>query len=591
MDILILSPTPTSPRDYGNRVRIHKVALELKERGHNVDFLLYPAEADWRGSFPQSAWREMSETWRNLWIVPPTRPLHSSSIGLDHEIDEWWDPAIGSFLEWIFSRKNYDILWVNYSWLSKGLEYAPGHCLKVLDTHDIVSGRRQMLASVGIGPEFFHTLEVEEAKALNRADLALAIKPEEVSHFGRISKTEVVVLGHAENFRGPLPELPKRPLLIFGIFGAKNRLNVANILDFLSKAEAVFLNFLCPLEVHIFGSVCDLLPNLDHYSFVRLRGWVVHQSEFYESVDVVIIPMSASSGLKIKAAEALSYGKPIISHQHAFEGLPVRHPYHSLPSMEALAHAAIQICFDDDLRKSLTLKTEMANSASLAQFAIGMDEILSRRLKVIPKAIHVILANEELNENDIAALSTLPTYLSNKTNVGVVIIGASRIQRCVFLAQLGGMYIKFADSIIDFQSSKFEAWLELANLISSNSAEILEILDRPRIVAILDMRLSSGFEPISLSAKQVDHMIVVTESPMVGLAGLNISPECPRVKTVTIPRVFWKNAVGSSWVSLPSVDFCGLSALPRMQASFDEAYSDAGWVKLWRLLPSFDIEV
>lgn len=591
MDILILSPTPTSPRDYGNRVRIHNVALDLKERGHSVDFLFYPAEDDWRSSFPQSAWREMSETWRNLWIVPPTRSLHSFSIGLDHEIDEWWDPAIGSFLEWIFSTKKYDIFWVNYSWLSKGLDYAPSHCLKVLDTHDIVSGRRQMLASVGIAPEFFHTAEDEEAKALNRADLALAIKPEEAPHFGRISKTEVVVLGHAENFRGPLPELPKRPLLLFGIFAARNNLNVSNILDFLSKAEAVFLNFLCPLEVHIFGSVCDLLPSLDHYSFVRLRGRVVHQSEFYESVDVVIIPMSASSGLKIKAAEALSYGKPLISHQHAFEGLPARHPYHSLPSMEALAHAAIQICFDDDLRKALALKTEMANSASLARFAFGMDEILSRRLKVLPKAIHVILANEELKENDIAALSTLPIYLSNKIDVGVVIIGANRTQRAIFMAQLGSMYIKFVEHLIDFQSLKFAAWLEMANLISSNSTEIIEFLNRPRIVAILDMRLFSGFAPISLSANQVDHMIVVTESPMVGLPGLKISPECPRVTTVTIPRVFWKNAVGSRWVSLPSVDFSGLSALPRMQASFDEACSDAGWVKLWRLLPYFDVEV
>ena len=301
--------------------------------------------------------------------------------------------------------------------------------------------------------------------------------------------------------------------------------------------------------------------------------------------------MSASSGLKIKAAEALSYGKPLISHQHAFEGLPACHPYHSLPSMEALAHAAIQICFDDDLRKSLTLKTEMANSASLARFAFGMDEILTRRLKVLPKAIHVILANEELKENDIATLSTLPIYLSNKIDVGVVIIGANRTQRAIFMAQLGSMYIEFVEHLIDFQSLKFAAWLEIANLISSNSTEIIEFLNRPRIVAILDMRLSSGFAPISLSANQVDHMIVVTESPMVGLPGLKISPECPRVTTVTIPRVFWKNAVGSRWVSLPSVDFSGLSALPRMQASFDEACSDAGWVKLWRLLPSFDIEV
>jgi len=53
---------------------------------------------------------------------------------------------------------------------------------------------------------------------------------------------------------------------------------------------------------------------------VKLGGMVPTTDDFYRAVDCVVNPQYFSTGLKIKIAEALAYGAPLISHRHSFEG-------------------------------------------------------------------------------------------------------------------------------------------------------------------------------------------------------------------------------------------------------------------------------
>jgi hypothetical protein len=157
-DILILSPTPTWPLDYGNRKRIFSVCKNLKDRGARIHFLHYPSEGEWRHNYPKSAADIMTKQWHFSYLSPPTRYLHESAKGSDHEIDEWWDTGIEKFIGWLFSTNVFDALIVNYTWLSKALELVPPTTLKVLDTHDRFSNRGDLLEAHGIGREFFHKL-------------------------------------------------------------------------------------------------------------------------------------------------------------------------------------------------------------------------------------------------------------------------------------------------------------------------------------------------------------------------------------------------------------------------------------------------
>ena len=584
MEILILSPTPTSPQNFGNRVRINSVAAGLKSRGHNIDLLLYPAEEDWRAGFPDSGWNQMSEDWRHVWIVPPTRPLHSSAIGEDHGIDEWWDPSISSFLQWIFALKRYDLFLVNYSWLSKALEFAPKSCLKVLDTHDAVSGRREVLNSLGIKPEFFHTSQEEEAKALVRADLVLAIKPEEELHFRRMGAKHVITLGHAEPAKRLVARKDQKPLMVFGIFGARNNINVANILSFLTAADAIFKKFLCPLELHIYGSVCDVLPDLKTYSYVTLKGQVQDQSQFYEAVDVVVVPMATSTGLKIKAAEALSYGRPLVSHAHAFEGLPARHPYHSLANMEDIASAVIKLCFDPGLLYALTIATGRSNSVALAEYNHGLDKILEFRNHVLPNIVQFISLNDDSSSADIEIYLSLAQYLSYLGNVAVIVHNASEILEKHIRSVYKKFLIFFVDDIKSLDSGFFGDWLSRASIVASNSIDSTKRWDRGGITFIYDMRgtVADATGPIRLTKLQ--RMLVISATSEVGCSAGQIVRGDVEIQRVSLPTNFWKSVASSEWRSLLASDITGAVTEEAVQASRDEVFNDSGWAKLRRLL-------
>ena len=55
---------------------------------------------------------------------------------------------------------------------------------------------------------------------------------------------------------------------------------------------------------------------------VRLLGRVDHVEDFYDVIDVVINPVQFGTGLKIKNAESLRYGKLLITTLNGFNGMP-----------------------------------------------------------------------------------------------------------------------------------------------------------------------------------------------------------------------------------------------------------------------------
>ena len=181
---LVLSPTPTWPLNYGNRKRVYSICKRLQDSGFSIHFVHYASEGDWRESVPDVAADQMAEQWHRVDHVFPSVPLHTDPESDVHLIDESGGiPRWKTTLKGLFSRAEYDLVWVNYTWLSRGLVLAPNQAFKVLDTHDKFSGRDKVLSGNNINPEFFYTSESEELIALKRADLAIAIKREEETAF------------------------------------------------------------------------------------------------------------------------------------------------------------------------------------------------------------------------------------------------------------------------------------------------------------------------------------------------------------------------------------------------------------------------
>ena len=369
--ILVFSPTPTAPIDYGNRKRIHAVCTWLKRAGSTIDFAYYPFESDWRIDPSESVLTQMRKDWHSVDVIPVTRErIQSSAAGFHHKIDEWWDHSIGDYIRWKMRQTHYHAVIANYTFYSKLFEYVPKRVVKILDTHDLFSGRRELFESLGAEPEFFYTNDEEEKVGIDRADIIWVIKDQEAAHYQKISNNKkIITLIHHEGNSRSLPITPRknRAFLKVGFLGARNTINIKNLTRFLEAAIPVFRQHMAPLKLYIAGSICQDI-NLPSSPWYETVGMVDNAVDFYASIDIAIVPIEKSTGLKIKVGEALECGVGVICHKHAFEGYLNTHKWHTIESFESMAIACIQAANQPELADQLQSASLKASSLTKQKF-------------------------------------------------------------------------------------------------------------------------------------------------------------------------------------------------------------------------------
>jgi len=401
-DILVVSPTPTHPQDHGNRKRIHEICAALKRQGARIHFVHYPAEHDWRHQWPLKHEAEMRAAWDSYQLVAPSRDLHCDAIGDDHAIDEWADPGLAHYLAWACRLRAYDMVIVNYTWLSFCLDAIPATVFKVCDTHDVFGDRRKLLEANGIAPEFFHTTRAEEAQGLSRADLVWAIKKAEQVYFERDLKLpNCLTMLHAEPERGWHTGPPSKDgWLRAGVIGARNNVNRRNLEDFLNAALPVIERYMAPVKIVIAGGCSADFKDWAHPN-IEVLGRVPEVADFYRAVDVVIAPMQFSTGLKIKVSEALASGAPLVVHAHAMEGYPTHEPLHQLRDFDEMALELVKLAFEPAPLKKLAARSR----AVCADIQASVDAALAAtRAQLVAKTGEMICVVAPMEALDPASL-------------------------------------------------------------------------------------------------------------------------------------------------------------------------------------------
>lgn len=101
---------------------------------------------------------------------------------------------------------------------------------------------------------------------------------------------------------------------------------------------------------------------------ICVLGEVDNAAETYDTPCAVVIPLHAGSGMRIKLAEALSAGRPVVTTSKGMEGLALLHEEQVLvaDTAEDMAAALIRVMSDADL--SLRLG---ANGRSWARKHMG----------------------------------------------------------------------------------------------------------------------------------------------------------------------------------------------------------------------------
>lgn len=389
--ICIFSPFPMFPDTAGNRIRLKVLCQDLKASGFEIHFVYHPRED---GGKYQAEDLDQHKTIADQIFVLPYLGTYDELRPKGQVESDIWDPSIEPFAKSLFQNIHYDAVIVNYAPFARFLTFAPYGCQKIIDTHDRLSGRLQLLEKNGQKPSFYYMDDSEEGRLLAHADLILAIKEQDAAHFHNVSRgVPVLTVGMNPVSTWDGKEVKKREFdpnrISAGFIGSTNSVNLKAVRS-LFKA-LVELKDTCPsleeiFTLNIYGSICNELIQTELPECVILKGFIDDPINFYDDVDLVLIPTVESTGLKIKAVEALKSQRSILATADGFSGIDSPYSHHNFESVFALTEHLLQI-LNQDPKSRLSSFRNLKNTTDLVfeSYCKTYDNSLSTLIKSINK--------------------------------------------------------------------------------------------------------------------------------------------------------------------------------------------------------------
>lgn len=376
--VLIVSPCSTHPPTEGNRQRVLSLAQALTADGHEVHLAFLPNnkfDSDdsatmanyWEGRlhvlYPFHRWTAGFRLRRALapLISAVLRPLVRAAetppriTSVDEIYYDWWDVQLMR----LQLQHRFDVVFAEYIFVSRALFAFPATVRKIIDTHDIFSGRDEALNNErNIPSRWLSTDPASEGLALARADVALGIQDEESAHLRELTQVPVATVGHfikpvASSYDAACGHGPR---ILF--VGSANPINVDGCVWFIDQVLGKVRDALPDATLRVVGGAGDKLatrynddPRLD------IVGRVDDLTGEYASALVVINPVQFGTGLAIKSIEALAHGCALICTPAGARGVRLTGEEHApcavADSPEAFAATLVGLLTDESARDAL----------------------------------------------------------------------------------------------------------------------------------------------------------------------------------------------------------------------------------------------
>lgn len=210
-----------------------------------------------------------------------------------------------------------DVLVVEYAWMAPCLEHAPPGCLRVVDAHDVLYERSASFADRGLDPWAVCSAETERT-LLAYADVVMAMQNEEAATFetllGVSSRVMTVPYSAGNGGTGYVPSSGAVVMFV----GSWHDGNLG-IRDFVIRSWPTIRAKLPHAELRVYGSIGE---RLEPGPGRKLLGVVDDLSTAYADAALVVCPITAGGGLKIKLIEALDHGRAVVATPLAVRGMP-----------------------------------------------------------------------------------------------------------------------------------------------------------------------------------------------------------------------------------------------------------------------------
>jgi succinoglycan biosynthesis protein ExoO len=216
------------------------------------------------------------------------------------------------------ARTHADVVIADYAFLTDGIPYTlRPDALSLVVMHDLFSSRSTQFNRLRAADSVAAIEQQAEMALLAKADAVVAIQADEARTVWRCLPGQQVIVAPIAITPAakPQPGLGRTVLFV----GSNTAPNIFGLRWFLETIWPLVRAGVPDAILQVVGSVCGTVRPLPNG--VRLLGSVRDLAAVYQQSAVVISPLQAGSGLKIKLIEALGQGKAIVATSVTLQGV------------------------------------------------------------------------------------------------------------------------------------------------------------------------------------------------------------------------------------------------------------------------------
>lgn len=364
MRVLVVTETVPYPLDSGGRIKTYHT-LEILTRAHEVRLHAFIRDQSQRG---HQAALEALGVPTTLHLVRRSVPREAwfaarSVAGAPYSVGRHFDRAVMAALEATVREWSPDLVYCDHLSMAEYARRLPVPF--VYDAHNVEYAILQRFAGTRRDPLSRAAAAVEwrrvrdyEAEVCRQSRLVFVVSDVDGAELARLAGTAVrfCAVPIAVDARVPAVEtLTGAPALMF-LGGLHWPPNADALLTFVRESwprvraayPAATLTSIGRDDSAV-AAECRAAPG------VRLTGWVPEIDSFVAQSRVLVVPMRAGSGMRVKILEAMARGVPVVSTTVGCEGIDVEPGRHLLVADDpaAFADAVIRVLQDDTLAETL----------------------------------------------------------------------------------------------------------------------------------------------------------------------------------------------------------------------------------------------
>lgn len=326
--IAFVTDVPFWNKSAGNEQRVLQILSFLKEHAEISLFVvgrISSKKKEWVGSFgfvdvyEISFWKQRILRFVKNFINSffPYLRTYLKKVRTPGSLSSRSSKKVNAFVEKKIGEIGCDVLWVEYVWLSYLFDNIPKSVTKIIDTHDVQYDRCKSFAAQGLTYDF-QIDEKDEINALSKADAVLAINHRDYDILKEKLNTKVIEYPYAPRFDVLNEEISNDSSLRIAFVGSAIDFNIMSLKWFVDNVWPLVLKNVENVEFHVYGKVSNFIRPQEN---VFTHGFVKNESEIYQKNMVLVNPIFMGGGLKIKCAEALAYGMPLLTTSVGAQGL------------------------------------------------------------------------------------------------------------------------------------------------------------------------------------------------------------------------------------------------------------------------------